>query len=1131
MTDNPLEQPGKSERADPDLADDESVLDSDLAEFVASIEPYDRVAARLQATRLIQAGQPSADETSSRLHRSLTRLTQALSRPVARATTLPMTEAEFPVTFGRFRLLQCLGSGGFAIVFLAEDSLLKRKVALKVPRSEMLASTDLLSRFIREFETLATLNHRHIVSIFDVGHFEQTPFLVMEYCDGGNLADWVTQHREQLTPQRCAQILHKLALAVEHAHLQGVLHRDLKPRNVLLQKHPQRQTLPSSVGDNANPTGDDEDVVMKLSDFGLAKWLEPRDAQDHTKSGTIMGTPKYLSPEQAAGHTEAIGPATDVYALGILLYELLTGRVPFSGNSELETLRQIQSFDPPQMSLFRPDVPRDLETICRKCLAKEPGRRYFTARELADDLQRFLLGQPIRARRPSAWERTSKWTRRHPAWATLMCMIAVTMAAIPLALSWHARETVQVHSELGKALRREQQLTELSEAQQHELLQQETRLARVAYASKLRELGLLVNSDQIEHAQVLLRDIQSQASADCSLDFTWNYWRNTIVGRLGFLQDQPTKATCMAWSPDGTWLVSGNEDGDLTVWKGTPPRAEQTHDVSSASLRLIAISPDQRLIAVGDIQRVVSLWDAATWDRLFQWKCPGGHLTDLRFSADGRWLYVADHTTDIKVVDVPARMLSPTGPKLTANSWQVAPCPTRDLVITSDFQCIQFWNPVDWKPRRRLECPNGPVTSIALSDDGTQVAFGDHLGLIRVWDLDRSEFVTEFPTRSADDPQYDVLTGLNFSRDRQSLFWCAEKRLVVWDIERRTELRSYPVPRRASAARSPDGAFLAFQAEHDELAFAPLNREDHSTESIRHQKEAWAVAFHPTEPWLFTGSDDHTARIWNLETGEELAVLRGHEATVTRLAISSDGGLLATASLDGTAKLWDIASRSERGTLKGHLKGVRSIALSPDGAWVATAASDGTAKVWSAKTGELLRTLKLSDESRRTAAVAFSHDGKLLATASGWEAVTLWNTSSWQAERTLPSSRPVHSLQFSPDDRSLATGNSHGLLQLWDVPTGTARLAINGHADSIRSVTFSPSGRMLATASVDHAVKLWDLETAQELAEFATLGSQVNDVAFAPKEDWLAASMHDGRVQFWDGRSSTEAFWNSKPRR
>ncbi len=327
--------------------------------------------------------------------------------PAAQSTPTPADGALLaldlgrpPVWLGRFRILRELGRGGFGIVLLADDPLLGRQVALKVPRAGALMSPDLRERFLREAKAAARLDHPNLAPVYETGVVGPICYIVSAYCPGPNLAVWLRQCIEPPLARTAAALTAAVAEGVQHAHSCGVLHRDVKPSNILL--------APRREGTAAN--GDDLNFVPRLTDFGLAKVLE--EEADQTTTGVIMGSIPYMAPEQAEGRNTAIGPATDVYALGAILYELLTGQAPFQGPTLLATLEQIRSGQPKPPRCFRVGVPPELETICLKCLHKEPAHRYASAGDLAADLRRYLAGEPIRARPLGRLAKMLSWCRR-----------------------------------------------------------------------------------------------------------------------------------------------------------------------------------------------------------------------------------------------------------------------------------------------------------------------------------------------------------------------------------------------------------------------------------------------------------------------------------------------------------------------------------------------------------------------------------------------------------------------------------------------------------------------------------------------------------------------------------------------
>jgi hypothetical protein len=526
-----------------------------------------------------------------------------------------------------YEVLGELGRGGMGIVYMARQVKPNRIVALKKIKTGADAAAAELTRFRTEAEAVARLQHPNIVQIFEVGEHNGLPFFSLEFCGGGSLKAKLAG--TPLPAAEAARLVATLARAVQAAHDQKVIHRDLNPANVLLA----------------------EDGTPKITDFGLAKKL---DDVGGTVTGAVMGTPSYMAPEQARGQTQEIGPAADVYALGAILYECLTGHPPFKAATAHETLVQVVADDPVPPRQLQPKTPRDLETICLKCLHKEPGRRYASALDLAEDLQRFAAGEPIRARPVGRGERVLKWARRRPAVAALLGLVVLLTAAGLGGIAW----------EYGEALReRNNAQTEATNARLAEKKTQE-QLTETAKAEKKAQERLEQTKRALANSQGLLADTAWReghvAVAQNRLEevptelrrWEWHYLKRTTAGGLFTLFGHTDSVTSVCFSPDGQRLATASKDSTAKVWDartGQQVLALQGHTNTVSS---VSFSPDGQRLATGSHDTTAKVWDARTGQELLTLKGHTRPVTSVSFSPDGQRLATGSHDPAAKVWDV-----------------------------------------------------------------------------------------------------------------------------------------------------------------------------------------------------------------------------------------------------------------------------------------------------------------------------------------------------------------------------------------------------------------------------------------------------------------------------------------------
>ncbi len=1020
---------------------------------------------------------------------------RSVSESVSGSKSRISSSDTLPAQIGRFQILDKLGAGAFGTVYKAYDPVLEREVAVKVPNPGLLSSERDKQRYLREPKAAGQLHHPNIVPVFEASLDGDNIFIVSAFIKGRTLEKAIEEKRPDL--RRAATLVMKLARALQYAHENGIVHRDVKPANIML----------------------DAKGEPLLMDFGLARIQES--AEKLTMNEAVLGTPAYMSPEQAAHNNENVGPASDQYSLGVILFEMLCGQRPFSGPAAIVMSLVIKQ-EPPAPRSLNKKVPRDLETICLKAMAKEPKKRFADCQEFADDLERWLQDEPITARRTTIVERGIRWSRRNPLVAALtssvgalLFLVAIISSFAAVRLDQERRRASQKDEEATnqkqlaennateareQARRAEDQAIEVNRQKEIALRERDragaesNRAFRNAYISEMN----LVQRDWDQNDFVSLRNRLTKTSQknpddDDPRGFEWFYWRRLVYGGQQAFIGHNGPVSCVSFSTDGKRIVSGDAHGVIKVWDANTGGEIRTLKHSAEGLSPIIsnveFSPNGSMIASGAVlippaqltfqQRrsgIVTVWDGTTGAEIVSLDRKAKSISSIRFSPDEKRLICGE----IELPELKIRAVFPSAPRGAITVWDTA---TGHQLLDVDLNA---------------------VTKIVISSDGQRAASVDPVNAIKVRSLSDDKDESTLIGHN------DTLTSVVFNSDGKKIISGSSNGVIkVWDLSTAQETLSIPA----------------------------------------HTGVVKCAVFSTNEKHILTGGQDTRVKLWNAFDGRELFTLRGHSGSVNAVAFSPDGRKIVTGSNDNLVKIWKENATQSPLTLVGH-SDIRCIAFTPDGKRIVSGSWDRTVKVWDLTTGG--NTLTYKGHSDHITALAISADGKTIATGGAENRATLWNLETGEDIFVLQCQ--MSSAAFSPDGSRIVVGN-RDWLGVFDVATGDLCFSIGDKINGVGSVVFSPDGQKILCVAWNGFIELLSATDGKPFistkgfctkAVFSASGSQTvcsgrmievrdattlqlnltidtecNDAVFSP-DGRRIASIGEKGVKFWDVTTGQE---------
>ncbi len=1119
--------------------------------------------------------------------------TAAKNDPLVTVAAMPstLTTALLTIAVPGYEILQELGRGGMGVVYQARQIKLNRIVALKMILAGGHAGPAELARFKTEAEAIARLQHPGIVAIHEIGEHEGKPYFSLEFCSGGSLERKLAG--TPLDPREAAKLVRTLAEAMQAAHAANVIHRDLKPANVLLAggftaagaEHAERRrekktdekvlsfSLPSSSALSASSA---VNLFPKITDFGLAKKL---DEAGQTVTGAVMGTPAYMAPEQAEGK-KTIGPAADIYALGAILYECLTGRPPFKAATSFDTLMQVVSAEPVPLRQLNAKVPADLETICHKCLSKEPARRYGSARELAEELDRFLAGQPVLARPVSRVARAVRWGRRNPAVAVLSLAVALLLLAAAVAgptvavrqssLRRDADEQRQLAEERADDLDAERRRAE-SNADEAAA---QARAARHALYAARQQIAMNAWRDNRTDrlAEVLQRQKPSAGESDLR-GFEWSYLDglSRLPGRRW--QSSGQMINGVAISPDNRTAITVGFDAKATAWDvATGRRKWDTGTAFRWSVNAAAVSPDGKTVALAGHLGQLQLWRI---DGKPGTKLPGhrAQVFGVAFSPDGRTLASASADVTVRLWDVatggkiavlgddPEAQPRPAGPPIRAQTnpaesvphtnmvWQVAWSPDgKRLASCSSDGSVKLWAVAERKLLRTLIGHEGIVVAVKWSPDGTQIAsvsrslLGTGGGQMKLWNADTGRIDATFrpPTGGLHAVAFtpEGLYLVTAGHDRTVRVWRKDGRAVAEHRGFHEEVIGLAIggSGRWAVAGTRSGEVVAFDL--DAVPGAQSISASTVTRLAVSREGRLAVYQYGAVHWYDPATLAETA-VWPAAKVPEPKDGEKVYANASAFALRPDGqsAHAGHAFIGPGTVVWRDAGGKVRHVLTGHTAPITAVAFLP-GDRLASADEDGAIKIWNGADGKAHTLQPWPGPVRFLTATA---DGRLWAGGAPWvpgaakrpgqRAVTREGRLAriendrdvWQ---TTTTSVPLAG-DVSGDGRTIVVGHQGGELVWLHARTGKeTRRQSSATGGAVVCLHFSPDEPRIAVGSGDGALRLLDAASGEEVLVLEGSAGPALDLVFFPGGRRLAAcvrgALMSGKVVVWDGRPASD---------
>ncbi len=966
------------------------------------------------------------------------------------ASALSSSVSEESLSFGDYELQGVIARGGMGVVFRARQRSLNRLVAIKVIRDGSRASADDARRFRNEAEAVAHLDHPHIVPIHEVGEERGCSYFSMKLVEGGNLAERLEQYHAD--PRAAARLMAMVARAVHHAHERGILHRDLKPSNILID-------------DRGQPL---------VADFGLARRVEGD--SELTQTGAVLGTPSYMAPEQAAGRKATFTTAVDVHGMGAILYAILTGRPPFRGVTPLETLQQVNEKTPEPPSTIVKSVDRDIETICLKCLEKEPDRRYASALAVAEDLERWLAGRSILARPIGRAERVWRLCRRNPRMSAMAATVVVLMATSAAGLvmgtvaSQSAARLKQEVRSKERSLRGQQYVQEIKQASQ-----------------------LWADNRSGEALRLLDRYLPTAANGDLR-EYAWSYFHRLCnVGRPALAGHQG-EVYSSTFSPNGKTLATAGQDRTVRIWEPTTGETRSILVGHAYDINWVSYSPNGLFLATASDDQTVKLWDAASGQLISTLVGHSDMVVAAEFTPDGRRLVSCGRAGSLFFWDVSTSRLLESFAVPNGNIQSLAISPD-NATLALGGQWAIVWSMPAHRELARLEGEHfGQVNCVAFSHDGKHLAAAGNEGLVKLWSTRDWRLEATFTGHPAG------AHSVAFSPDDRALASVDGHGIIhLWDSRSGSrDTIASGQGRLWCVSFSPDGRTLATVSSDSSVKLWDLARDRAHVPIMIAASSVPSIAFSRDGKALTVVND--TGSLWRYETleGRMIETDRFDEAgPIVRAELSTDANFLVTVAEDGLATLWD---------LEGHRRlhdfplakstGRPSLAIAPTGEWIAGQVGNDRTVLFSSLAGVIQTSLEIAGSL-----LLFAPNGGFLSSyAYNVPCPVLWEVPTGKPRNPNQSGHRagIDVEAFAPDGAMLATGSVDGSIILWSVPDLNRRAQLPKASAGVRSLTFSPDGRSLVAGYQDGKVRFWEFDSGTELATLEGHSGPVVRACFSP---------------------------------